>query len=404
MKIIELKKEDVSCAADIQQAIDTLRDDGGIIQLPEMSLTLDRGLELYSDICLYGAGDKTILRKGPSRIYPLSGYHNYAMADVPLLDTNGLEVGMTVSIKDNLRGGFMTTFARISWIDDNWVGLDRGIAMDYSADENPVLTTAYSMLFAHDSENISIKDITLDGNLAENESSMDGCRGGAIYFASCKNVTVDNVHEADYNGEGLSFQLCQSVRILDSSFSKNSGNGLHPGAGSTDVLFENCEGYKNGASGFFFCVRANHITIRDCSFEDNDGPGISIGTRDCHNLIENCTILNNGGPGIHARFAPVPTEVHSCLTRSCQFRGNGHKTDGVQILCESDAHSLIFETCAIAGDIGIACRENAKDICTIDIEFDCTQDTEGEGFVEQRPEFESGHDACLEIHKRHLSL
>ena len=87
-----------------------------------MGLSLGRGLELHSGVELVGQGEGTILRKGPGRVYPLSGYHNYGMCDVPLVSAAGLAVGMTVSVLDDERLGFYETFARISWIDGHWVG------------------------------------------------------------------------------------------------------------------------------------------------------------------------------------------------------------------------------------------------------------------------------------------
>jgi len=58
------------------EAIDAL-DGGGRMVLPEMDLMLDRGIELRSNVELAGQGDGTVMRKGPGRVFPLSGYHNY---------------------------------------------------------------------------------------------------------------------------------------------------------------------------------------------------------------------------------------------------------------------------------------------------------------------------------------
>ncbi|MDF1513489.1 MAG: hypothetical protein P1S60_06735, partial [Anaerolineae bacterium] len=109
---LRLMPSQVQSAAMIQDAIDSLGDAGGRVILPEMDLMVDRGIELRSNVELVGQGDKTVLRKAPGRIYPLSGYHNYGMMDVPLMHTSGLEKGMTVAIRDDRHGGFFETFAR----------------------------------------------------------------------------------------------------------------------------------------------------------------------------------------------------------------------------------------------------------------------------------------------------
>ena len=178
---------------------------------------------------------------------------------------------------------------------------------------------------------------------------MGGCRGGAVYFGNSRGIEITGIRERDFWGEGLSFQMCRDVKIIDCAFDENTGNGLHPGAGSTNVLFERCAGTGNGRSGFFFCVRANHITVRDCSFRDN-ALGISLGTRDCYNLIENCRMEGNRGAGVLVRQTPKPTEVHSCRVQKCQIKGNARVEGQGQVEITSDARDLVFVENEVGGE------------------------------------------------------
>ena len=193
--------------------------------------------------------------------------------------------------------------------------------MDYNADKEPCLTTVYPLIFAHYIQDAAVRNMRLEGNRTANEKAMGGCRGGAVYFGNSRGIEIAGIRERDFFGEDLSFQMCRDVKIIDCAFDENTGNGLDPGAGSTNVLFERCAGTGNGRSGFFFCVRANHITVCDCSFRDN-ALGISFGTRDCYNLIENCRMEGNRGAGLLVRQTPKPTEVHSCRVQKCQIKGN----------------------------------------------------------------------------------
>ncbi len=345
----ELSAEEADSAAAIQSVINSLRPEGGRIILPAMDMTLDRGLELRSGIEVVGQGESTVLRKGPGRVYPLTGYHNYGMRDVPLQFTEGLEVGMTVCVLDDIRRGFYETFTRIDWIDGQWVGLEHGIAADYIASDAPRLTTAYPMIFGHAIAGAAIRDLTLEGNRAEQDAAMGGCRGGAIYFAGSRDLEVTGVRQRDYDGEGLSFQMCRDVVIRDSTFDANAGNGMHPGAGSTNCLFEGCSSAGNGRSGFFFCVRANHITVNECSFESNS-IGISVGTRDCHNAIESCRIVHNRGEGVLLRPEGVrPVEVHSVRIAHCEIAGNAFQEGEGQVAIHANAHDVIIEDNRITG-------------------------------------------------------
>lgn len=380
MTTLTLTRTQANSAEKIQHAINQVyKRGGGRVVLPAMDVTLDRGIELLSNVELAGQGEKTILRKGPGRIYPLTGYHNYGMCDVPLKTTKGLKVGMTVSVYDNLRRGFYETFARITWIDGQWVGLDHGIEGDYVQTENPRLTTAYPLIFGHRIARAAVKNVCIEGERENQDTGMGSCRGGAIYFYQSRDIEVSGVRERNYHGEGLSFQMCRDVRILDSQFDENDGNGLHPGAGSTNCLFEDCRGMRNRRNGFFFCVRANHITVRNCTFERN-ALGISIGARDCYNLMESCRITHNDEAGILIRESAKPCEVHSILIRDCHIEANKARHGKAQIDVLSDAHDIVVTGNRIHGGHrkrtpGIFVQSTAKRIACIDNRFEnCTRD------------------------------
>ena len=167
----KLTLDEAGSAAQIQREIDEIAREGGRLVLPEMELVLDRGLILRSGVELVGQGKKTALRKGPGRIYPLSGYHNYGMCDVPLASAVGLEVGMTVSVHDGrTHGGFYETFATITWIDGDWVGLDHGIEADY---HDGVLTLRVPVAQQAKPRKIEIRNAGLDVDPALETSATD---------------------------------------------------------------------------------------------------------------------------------------------------------------------------------------------------------------------------------------
>ncbi|MCD6284988.1 MAG: right-handed parallel beta-helix repeat-containing protein [Anaerolineae bacterium] len=349
MNEIRLDRSQVRSAAAIQQVIDGLGLHGGRVVLPAMELELDRGIELRSNVTLVGQGRDTVLRKAKGRVYPLSGYHNYGMCDVPLMHTQGLVPGMTVAIRDDQHGGFFETLARITWVENTWVGIDRGVHSDYTIAQNPVLVTAFPLIFGLGVSDVAVQGVTLDGNREAQPAGIGACRGAALYFIGSRSTTVTDVTEMGFAGEGLGFQMSRDVRIQDCSFANNTGNGYHPGAGSTGVVFENCVAEGNGAAGFFFCVRANHVSVRTCRFANNAGVGVSVGTRDSHNLLEACSIQGNGGAGILFRGTQRPVEPQSCWIRECRIEGNAHAGGLGQIVVLGDAHDLAFERNVISG-------------------------------------------------------
>jgi hypothetical protein len=411
VKVITLTREEATSAVAIQNTIDALGDAGGRVVLPEMDLVLDRGIELRSNVALVGQGERTVLRKAPGRVYPLAGYHNYGMYDVPLEFTDGLAPGMTVAVRDDVHGGFFETFGRITWIDGNWVGLDCGLHSDYAANREPVLITSYPLIYGLGVENVAVRDLRLDGNREEQPLGIGACRGAAVYFLRSHHFEVSDVVESGFAGEGLGFQMCSHVRILRCSMRDNAGNGFHPGAGSTGVLFENCVAEGNGRAGFFFCVRANHVTVRDCTFSGNVACGVSVGTRDCYNRIENCRMVDNEGPGILIRSTVRPVEVHSCHISGCCVERNARTSGRGQIDVLGEAHDLAFVDNEIIGLVpdqeraGIYVGPSAQRILLHDNRFEgCFPRVIADpaALTEEGGTFSCGVDAVKKVHFRHL--
>ncbi|MDP6778833.1 MAG: right-handed parallel beta-helix repeat-containing protein [Candidatus Latescibacteria bacterium] len=402
---MEIELTDAGSAAKIQAAIDALPPEGGTVVLPELDIELDRGLQVQSGVTLRGQGASTVLRKGPGRSYPLTGYHNYGMRDVPLVSTDGLSVGMTVSIQAERSRGFYDTFARITWIDNGWVGLSMGLSSDLAADDGPRLTTASPLIFGHNVREVALADLVLDGRRDDQEMPMNSCRGGAIYFYQSRDIEISNVHVDNYHGDGLSHQICRDVRVADSSFNRCSGNGMHPGAGSTNCFYERCSASQNDASGFYFCVRANHITVSECEFESN-GPGISIGTRDCYNLITGCRVRDNRGPGVLVRRGPTPVEVHSCVIRDSEIMGNAAADEGPQIAIEAAAHDIAIHDCTIEGTDdglpGIQMADGVRDVAAVDNTYARCVPVVGGEPLNRFPEITCGYGTAAKADFRHL--
>jgi hypothetical protein len=317
---------------------------------------------------------------------------------------------MTVAIRDKPHRGFFETFARITWIDGNWVGLDRGLHSDYHADQEPELVTAFPLVYGLEVENVSLRNLALDGTREQQPVGIGACRGAAVYFIGSRGITVSDVEERGFAGEGLGFQICRDVRILHCRFDQNTGNGFHPGAGSTGALFEDCVAEGNGAAGFFFCVRANHITVRNCTFDDNHACGISIGTRDCHNRIAGCQMTGNAGPGLLIRKTARPVEVHSCHVSDCRIVGNATEGGHAQVDVLGDAHDLVLERNEIVSPTDRACAgiylapSTERIWLAENVIEGCTPAVIGTAAAQASPlpSVSCGIDAVQEIHYRHL--
>jgi hypothetical protein len=348
----------------------------------------------------------------PGRIYPLAGYHNYGMKDAPLLSTTGLKPGMTVAIHDNIHGGFYETFARLTWVESHWVGLDTGLASDYYAEQQPELITSYPLIFGRGVERVGVRNLTLDGQRALQPGGIGSCRGAAIYFYGTRHFDVINVTERSFAGEGLGFQMCSHGRIHHCRFDDNAGNAYHPGAGSTGAEFLDCVAEGNARAGFFFCVRANHITVRNCTFAANVECGMSVGTRDSHNRIEHCHMHHNLGPGLLFREGPRPVEVHSVLVRQCTLEGNASASGQGQIVVLGSAHDIALQENTLIGPEGIEKAGIWLAPSTSDIWLygnhmrHCVPPISAlqTSLARSLPAFECGYEAMHQVHTAHLPL
>ncbi len=70
-----------------------------------------------------------------------------------------------------------------------------------------------------------------------------------------------NVVAVNFAGERIGYQMCSQIDLHECRATGNAGNGFHRG-GQHGIELRRCTADKNGAAGFFFCVRANHISVR----------------------------------------------------------------------------------------------------------------------------------------------
>jgi hypothetical protein len=404
-----LKAGDCRNAAQIQRAIDELAGSGGSLELPEAEIELDRGIELRSGVSIVGQGRSTILRGAPARVYPLNGFQVYGMYDVAVRGSVGLKPGMTVAVRDDTYGDFFETFARLTWVEGDRVGLDRPLASDYGEPgSNPRLITSFPLIFGSGVRGASVRNLMLDGNGRRQPEGIGACRGAALYFIRSRDCAVEDVWESSFPGEGLGFQMCRQMHIEGCSFNDNAGNAFHPGAGSTAALFRLCSAEGNGRCGFFFCARATRITVEGCRFRGNLEAGASIGVLDCHNRILGCTMSENSGPGLLFRPERRPGEVHSCEISGCTLERNSGPGVRGQIDIRGETHDLVITDNRISGEsagiwVETGCRRihlegNRMTGCSPEISADPAS------LMRERPEISCGPDSALPQHYNHLHL
>ena len=153
----------------------------------------------------------------------------------------------------------------------------------------PLLTSEYT-------SDVLVEDLTLDGNRA-NCTNLNGNYGGCIFLQDCNRYTFRNVTTRNYNGDGISFQICHDVVVEDCYSHDNADLGVHPGSGSQRPLIRGNKLVRNNL-GLFWCWGVKYGLAEDNDIDGNRSYGISIGHSDTDNVMRNNRILNSGKIGI----------------------------------------------------------------------------------------------------------
>src|SRR5262249_5985951 len=143
-----------------------------------------------------------------------------------------------------------------------------------------------------------------------------------------RNVTVRNCTARNYNGDGISFQITQDVKVEHCESYGHAGYGIHPGTGSEAPVVENCWLHHNDDIGLFLCWRVRHGRFANNRIENNGHYGISIGHKDTDNEFTENTIARNGVSGVYFRTETLLNSGHRNTFRSNQVLDNGSQKSG----------------------------------------------------------------------------
>ncbi len=295
----------------IQAAVDYVaRLGGGTVQLLPGSYRLRNAVYLTSNIRIKGSGPDTILIKEPSKSTKLSADSDWYDQEITLANPQGFEIGDGVCLRArNPHNGSNTVVKRtLVARTGNRFKLDRALRENFWLMGQATVTTLAPILTAENAKNIVIEDLALDGNKDKNDN-LDGNYAGCIFLQDCGQIAIRRVTARNYNGDGISWQICHDVAVENCHVHGNTGLGLHPGSGSQRPIMRGNKIHDNDI-GIFFCWGVKFGLAEKNLIEDNRSHGISIGHRDTDNLIRDNDIHKSGKVGVLFRaergkaFAP----------------------------------------------------------------------------------------------------
>ena len=331
------------------QAAMKLLKPGDTLEIGPGTYTMNNSVFVPSGVTVKGTPGQTILKKSASVESKLVEDADYGDSVFAVAEPQKFQPGMGVAfVDDQLKSGWDITVTTVREVRPPYILVNPATLRDYNAEkQHAKLRNTFPILCVVEAENVVLEDVIVDGNRAEN-AYLDGCRGGAIYMYRVRNVEVRRATARNWNGDGISFQITDGVKVLDSESYGHAGYGAHPGTGSANSVVENCRLHDNSDIGLFLCWRVRHGRFLNNRIEGNGHYGISIGHKDTDNEFTGNTIAHNGTAGVLFRKETPQNSGSRNIFRDNKVLDNGNAKEGYGFYIEPSATDLLIEKNQIA--------------------------------------------------------
>ena len=282
----------------IQAAVDYVaRFGGGTVKILPGAYRLRNAVYLQSKVRLLGSGPETVLTKEPSSTTTLAADSDWFDQEITLTDAAGFQIGDGICLrtKNGGAGNAETVKRTLVARTGNRFKLDQGLRKNFWRLDETKVSTLFPILSGENIADITIENLALDGDRAHNEN-LDGNYAGCIFLQECNRVTIRGVTARNYNGDGISWQICHDVLVENCVSEGHAGLGLHPGSGSQRAVIRGNRIVGNSI-GIFFCWGVRNAVAENNHVEGND-TGISIGHHDTDNIVRGNEVIDNKKIGV----------------------------------------------------------------------------------------------------------
>lgn len=357
----------------LQAAVDwAARMGGGTVKVLPGVYRLRNAVHMASKVRLLGSGSDSVLVKESSVSTKLAADSDWFDQEVTLEDASGFQVGdgICLQTKNPHHGGRDVYKGTLVARSGNRFKLSKALRKNYWLMGGSAISTLFPILNCEFVEDVVIENITLDGNKERNEN-LNGNYAGGIFAQDCSRLTFRGVTSRNYDGDGMSWQICHDVLVENCHSHDNVGLGLHPGSGSQRPVIRNNRLERNNI-GIFFCWGVRNGIAEKNSCIENSSYGVSIGHRDTDNLIRDNDIVRSGKVGVLFRpergkdFAP-----HRNVVENNRIIDSGEK-EGIGVDVQGQVESItlkkneIRETREPAKRTGVRVGPETKDVKLIE--------------------------------------
>ena len=271
---------------------------GGTVKILPGVYTLRNAVHLASGVRLLGSGQDTVLTKIPSEKIELAADSDWYDQEITLKKPGGFRVGDGVVLRaKNPNNGSQETIKRtLIARNGNRFKLSDGLRKNLWLSGTPTCASLFPLITAEYEHDMVIENLALDGNRKNNEN-LNGNFAGCVFLQDCNRVTLRNVEARNYNGDGISFQICHDVQVLECHSHDNQGLGVHPGSGSQrPILLRNR--LARNSIGIFWCWGVKFGLAEHNQIDGNRDYGISIGHNDTDNVMRHNVVRDSGKVGV----------------------------------------------------------------------------------------------------------
>lgn len=341
---------------------------GGTVRLLPGTYLFRNAVQLRSGVRVAGSGPETVCRKEAGGKTSLLENSDWYDREITLQDPAGFGVGDGIVLRaTNPHNGGEDIFRRtLVARSGNRFKLDQMLSENFWTAHKAVASKTHSLFEGYRIADAAIENICLDGNRANNEF-LNGNYVGCIFLRESNRIAMKQVLARNFNGDGISYQVCHDVRVEDCQSVGNANYGLHPGSGSQRTVVTGCR-LEGNDIGFFFCWGVKWALVERNVMADNRRFGVSIGHNDTDNIVRNNEVLRSGKFGIYLRqehgptFAPSRNHIEANrVVDSGNETGAAVEIEGVteQVTLRNN---VLLETRLPAARAGVRIHKEAKAI------------------------------------------
>jgi hypothetical protein len=353
----------------IQAAVDSVaRWGGGTVKILPGAYRFRNAVYLQSNVRILGSGPDSVITKDPSTLARLVEDADWYDQEITFVNARDFEIGDGICIraKDADKGETKTIKRTLVARNGNRFKLDRALRENAFLPGEPTVESLFPLFSGEFIADVKIENLVLDGNKANN-AKLDGNFAGCVWLQDCIRITMRNLDARNYNGDGLSWQICHDTLVEGCHSHDHTGVGLHPGSGSQRSIIRANRLIDND-QGLFWCWGVRWGLAEKNIIEGSKRYGISIGHRDTDNVIRNNDVRASGEVGIFFRREPEPAFQgnrnlieKNRIVGLTQDRGIGIDIQG-QTKSVTIARNEIRETQAPGERVGIRIGPEAEQI------------------------------------------